>query len=175
MGEIDADRADASRLLIIGLGSAQGSDRLGWDVVSLLHSSSPWPSHQAQRITLHRCVQPARELPGLLRDYPCVILVDAVTAASTPGTIYRLSVEEMGAIQTRVSSHGLGIVETLRLAAALGELPARLRFVGLVVDPARIHPPQARELQGLVRAIAEEAEVMFRHGPDRPAAVAIDP
>ncbi len=80
-------------------------------------------------------------LPEMAR-YSRVILVDAVQAGGTPGSIYFLT-PEAGATGppdsgTPLSLHGWGVAETLRAAAILELMPEKLMIVG--VEPESLNP-----------------------------------
>jgi hydrogenase maturation protease len=62
-----------------------------------------------------------------------VVLVDAVRTGAPPGTVHRWDGEAVGRLEPRpeVSSHGLGLDTTVRLATALGRCPRRLQLLGI--------------------------------------------
>jgi hydrogenase maturation protease len=61
------------------------------------------------------------------------IVLDAVSSGAPPGAIHRLDVltERFPAEPFRGSTHGLGIVEAVQLARALGRLPGWLLVIGI--------------------------------------------
>jgi hydrogenase maturation protease len=62
-----------------------------------------------------------------------VIVVDAVSSGSPPGTIHRVDAieEELPGDVFRASTHALGLAEAVALARALGGLPRSLVVYGL--------------------------------------------
>src|SRR5512133_3782388 len=91
----------------------------------------------------------ATRVVDLLDDVDTVIVVDAVRSSSRgAGTLVRADgVEELGtALRGALSSHGLGLVEAVALAAALGTAP-RIVFHGVEVGDVTIGAP----LSGPVR------------------------
>ena len=121
-----AERAPAVR--VIGLGSPFGDDRIGWQVVALLVEDSLPAGADAVS-----CENPGRDLLPLLDGMPHVILVDALRGAGRPGEILRCTRDDLAKAPDRWSSHGLGVVDMLDLAASLGCLPARLEIIGIEV------------------------------------------
>jgi hydrogenase maturation protease len=63
------------------------------------------------------------------------VVVDAVVPAGAPGTLHRFEVRdgegEVPDRASRASSHALGVGDAVRLARALGCLPARLVVLGV--------------------------------------------
>ena len=97
-------------------------------------------------------------------DAACVILIDAMRAGGAPGTIYRLTLEELEgrakAGASDLSAHGLGVVEAVGLARAAGmRVPPT---VVLGVEPGEVafgeglSPAVEASMQRLVAAVREE-------------------
>ena len=98
------------------------------------------------------------------RDRHRVVVVDAVVAGDSPGTIHRLVLGRdpfPGATSQR-SSHGSGLAEAVALSEALGGLPTELVVFG--VEPADVTPglglssPVAAVLDDLVAMVRAEVE-----------------
>jgi len=138
--------------VVVGLGQRYGGD----DAVGL---------HVARALAEEGL--PAREaadaaaLLEILAEGRSVVLVDAVVGGGMPGTVLRLSAEDLGSIRA-VSSHGLGVAEVVKIAGRLlGAAPA-LEIVGVVVRPpapgaeglseevARAVPRAATTVRGLL-------------------------
>ena len=113
--------------LIVGVGNAfRRDDAAGLAAATRLHGLLP-----AIRVL-------AREgdLASLLDDWrgaDAVIVVDATSSGSEPGTIRRYDAHErpLPAAFTRSSTHSFGIAEAVELARALGRLPARVVVFGI--------------------------------------------
>jgi hydrogenase maturation protease len=110
----------------------------------------------------------------LLDDVDAAVVVDAIRtprAEREPGTVVRFDVRSTGVpagFRSSLSSHGLGIAETLGLAAALGTAPAVVvvgvevadTVAGAGLSPA-VHdamPQAARLVVQEARALAGRAE-----------------
>jgi hydrogenase maturation protease len=93
-----------------------------------------------------------------------VILIDAMRAGGAPGTIYRLTLEELEerakAGASDLSAHGLGVVEAVGLARAAGmRVPPTVVFgvePGSVALGEGLTPAVEAALDGLVGAVLTE-------------------
>jgi hydrogenase maturation protease len=86
---------------------------------------------------------------------PLAVVIDAVLAhPPAPGRMHRIVVDGAGGVAIRpVSSHGLGLGDSIRLASALGRMPERLI----------IHAVEAADVSlgvGLTPAVAAAAEAL---------------
>jgi hydrogenase maturation protease len=100
-----------------------------------------------------------------LETASAVILVDAIRADGTPGTIVRLDGEEVApAVATRLSPHQIGVADLLDGAHWLGRYPGRVVLLGLIpasMDLAVGLSPAVRvSLSGLVERIVDEASAL---------------
>ena len=113
---------------VIGLGSEHGSDCAGWEVVAQLKSfDSPW-------LSLLSTSDPFSIL-DIPSECKLLIVVDASLGACSPGTVQRFVWPDSRIVETGgFSSHGLGLVCALRLAATLGKLPSRVIVFAIAVD-----------------------------------------
>jgi hydrogenase maturation protease len=143
-------------LRVIGVGTREGDDAAGLLVAAQLRASGLAPG-----VEVRECQAPGRELLEELDGAFAVVLVDATRSGRAPGCVHRPDAALLaGAAQ--LSSHGLGVAEVLRLARALGRLPARLELVGIEAGEARSGEPSAAvrgaipRACGLVRDLIEE-------------------
>jgi hydrogenase maturation protease len=86
-----------------------------------------------------------------------VVVVDAVVAGRSPGTVVELdaSSAELAASGGLVSTHGVGLAEAISLARLLDRLPARLTIIGIeAASFDHLAPPSAAVAQA-VTAVAE--------------------
>lgn len=113
---------------IIGLGrSGCGDDAAGGEVVRALHGRLPADL---------RLVETTGDGLALLDAWSgCeqAIVVDAMQSGRTPGEVCRWHGRALPpeASLSRGSTHSMSFVETLRLAAALEQLPKRLEVIGI--------------------------------------------
>lgn len=110
-----------SNRLIIGIGNPdRGDDAAG--VLAARHV------HGGRVIEWADCSM----LLDLWEDADDVVVIDAMRSGAPPGTIRRFDVwsEKMPA-HAFVSSHAMGVAETVEMARALGRLPRRLIVYGI--------------------------------------------
>ncbi len=148
------------QVCILAVGSAQGDDRLGWEVVEKIRCQH-WPGVQA------RAVAAPSRLLDYLDDCQTLVVVDACRSGAAPGTMFRCAwpappVTTPGS----PSSHGFDVVEALRLADTLGRLPPRVILVGMEVESCR---PE-EELSPAVRQALPQLMSLIRQEIDRLAA-----
>jgi len=136
--------------LVAGIGSPHGADRLGWAVIDALqHASLPVP------VKLVACSLPS-ELTPLLLDASRAIVIDALLGDGPAGTIHVLRATDLPRAALRLSSHGLGLVEAVQLASALG-MPAE-RLSVLVLDVVN---PEAEIENAWIEALARRIRDML--------------
>lgn len=105
-------------ILVVGLGSPHGDDRLGWAAVDRLPAGIV-------------AVKAAGGLDLLdwLAGQDELVIIDAAVPAGRPGTVrsFVWPRDDLGAC-SGLSTHGPGLVEALQLAEALGRLPRLVRI-----------------------------------------------
>lgn len=108
------------RSWVVGLGTAFGDDRGGWDVVARLRNASP----VGTRITATSDPLAVVDAPGGCR---LLVVVDACRGAGPPGSVHRFVWPDPRLVAAgTASSHGVGLAAALQLAGALGRLPPRV-------------------------------------------------
>lgn len=65
------------------------------------------------------------------KDAERVILIDAVHSGATPGTIHRVTAQDLPANWLHCSTHAFGVAEAIALAQALGQLPRQFSILGI--------------------------------------------
>jgi hydrogenase maturation protease len=105
---------------IVGLGSPHGDDQLGWIAVDRLRMRLP------ARVCAVKAASGV-ELLEFLVGQQSVLIVDAAAPDRSPGTIrsFGWPCTEL-APHLAWSTHGLGVVEALQLAQALGRIPSQV-------------------------------------------------
>lgn len=150
------------RVRVIGCGNPDaGDDALGLVAVRALRDRVPDGVEVVE-------VGPATRVLDHLEDVDAVLVVDAVRAPGggrAAGTLVRAESDADGlpaALRGSLSSHGLGLAETVSLAAALGPVP-RVVFHGVeaadVTIGAPLSPAVAAALPALVEAVLADVAV----------------
>ena len=148
--------------IVLGIGQlAAGDDAVGLAVAREL----------AARGVAVRESADASALLALLEAGHRVVVVDAVAGGGPPGSVIRLAPEALGSGPTPLSSHGLGVAESISLARTLfgPRAVAELVIIGIAIDRPSTHAvglcpavaaavgPAADLAADLVRALAAEA------------------
>ena len=136
-------------IAVIGLGSPHGDDQLGWQVISYLEKDQTFSACCFQ-------VTHPLEIIDLIQEKRGVIVVDACRSGSLPGSVHRLvwpdsRIEGM----TSISSHGINVSESVRLAEQLGRIPEIVVF-GVEIDEIRIGHELSTLAMGRVPAITRQ-------------------
>jgi len=147
-------------LLILGLGNVLlGDDGLGAAAVARLERGYQLPC--GVRVVDGGTLGLA--LLGLLAEARHVILLDAIRDGGPPGTLVRLTGDDVApAVRDRLSPHQAGVADLLDAARLSDCYPSSVTLLGLV--PERIELELARSaavearLEDLVRATVREAQ-----------------
>jgi hydrogenase maturation protease len=106
------------------------------------------------------------DLASLLHEWQgaeAVVLIDATSSGSAPGTIRRYDAHEraLPAAFSRSSTHSFGVAEAVELARALGQLPARVVVFGIegrdFTPGEGLSPDVDAAVNEVVRRVTEEA------------------
>ncbi|MCB1736726.1 MAG: hypothetical protein KDI42_01245 [Gammaproteobacteria bacterium] len=131
-------------LTLIAVGSDIGADVVAWRVAEHLGLD-----HQ-------RCRSPITELPGMLSGRSDVVILDALLAAPGDSDVAQLlDLDEARAATPATASHGLSVIDTLRLIAEFDYLPARVDLIGLPIYTSQtsVTAPQIESLSAQVHVL----------------------
>ena len=144
---------------MIGIGNEfRGDDALG------LHVARELRSHALDGVSMMEHAGERLMLIDAWRDRECVIIVDAISSGSIPGTLryFDASSAELPRPFLRYSSHALGVAETIQLASRLQELPPRVYVYGIEGHTFGIgtplSPPVRKHIPELVETIITRVE-----------------
>ena len=137
-----------STLRILGIGSPSGDDQAGWLTVDALLAAGM----QSTTVDIQKLDRPSANLIGLLDNAARVILIDAMQSDAPVGHIRHFGADDWPAYRHGLSSHGLGVLDALALARALGSLPSRIDLYGIEIGSA--NPGEA--VASAVRAAAHQ-------------------
>jgi hydrogenase maturation protease len=125
------------KIAVIGIGqSLRGDDAVGLEAVRL------WQGRYPETANLPGLRVEVTEIPGLalldlLEGSEAAVLVDAVRSSATPGTLHRLSLDQLSSFTAdSKSAHGWGVAETLQMDRLLN--PSRqnipIRVIGIEAE-----------------------------------------
>lgn len=135
---------------IFGIGSPLGDDQAGWLTIDALLARGMG----GDEMVIEKLDRPGANLIPLLDDAGWVILVDAMRSGNQPGCIKRFDARDWPAYGRGLSSHGLGVLDALLLARALGGLPPRLDLYGIEIGPAGPGDKVGNAVQAAIRRLA---------------------
>ena len=150
---------EATRVLVAGIGNIfLGDDGFGCAVAQAL-ADTPLPEGAEVR----DFGVGGMDLAYALSSYDGAILIDAVPIGDAPGTLVVME-PKLDDERAEIETHAMDPLRVLRLARALGGLPARTLVLGC--QPARVVDPQSDEvvveLSEPVRASVAEAARLTR-------------
>lgn len=151
-----------SGIRIIGIGSPFGDDRIGWEVIDAIERGGMIAGLPSGTVTALRCSQPATDLLPMMSGADAVFLIDGVKSGAAPGVLRKVDISELCAENGKLSSHGLGVQESLALARALGLLPQAIVIYG--VEIGEVGPEQgiSREVLAAIPLLLREIETDLR-------------
>ena len=120
------------RLRVIGIGSNHGVDQVGWLACEMLQKKM-----KAYPIDWQFCRTPA-QLPELFEHCDNAVLIDALISNKPIGQVLTLSKDDLLSLSSPWSSHGIGVVEALKLTEALGRLPANYKILGITTSDSEM-------------------------------------
>ena len=145
--------ASGNRLLVVGCGNpAAGDDSAGIEIVRRLSDLGGCGCE------LRGETGPGVGLLDLLPLADVILFVDAVTSGAVPGTLYLTSLPsaelEPRALSS-LSGHGWGLVETLKLANALGRTVPRLVLLGIEAGTVTQGAPRSAAVEQAIGLVVE--------------------
>lgn len=140
-----------ARILVLGLGNVLMEDEgVGVRAVELLASRYRLPLE----VEVLDGGTAGTELLAPMRGVSCLIVADAVNTGDPPGSLVRLSGEQVQAFfQTKISSHQLGLSDLLAVLTVTGDVPREVVILGMV-------PYSLNNTLGLSPATLERLEEM---------------
>jgi hydrogenase maturation protease len=157
----DAGNKHPGVIKIIGIGqSLRGDDAAGLSAVRLwvekFHPSALPPGVQVELVEL-----PGIGLLNLLEGARLAILVDAVHSGATPGTIHRLTEDQLEPFNSGSgSAHGWGVAETLTLGRQLTpySLPPEIILIGIEAGQLELGVALSAEVEASLPQVAQLIE-----------------
>lgn len=139
--------SDAPRVLIAGLGSDWGDDRLGWVAVRRLHDALPQLSS--------RVLRSPTELLDHLADIEFLHVVDACRGAGPPGSVHRFNWPSAACSQCTLSgTHDFNLTATLEIAERLGCVPRSVTIWAIEVATSNASDDEVSFVRDLTPAVA---------------------
>jgi hydrogenase maturation protease len=145
--------ANGRRLLIVGCGNpTAGDDGAGIEILRRLSDLGGCGCE------LRDETSPGVGLLDLLPLADVILFVDAVTSGGVPGTLYLTSLPS-AELEPRalgsLSGHGWSLVETLKLANALGRTLPRLVLLGIEAGTVTQGAPRSAAVEQAIALVVE--------------------
>jgi len=149
---------DRIRVLVLGLGDVRRGDA-GAGVIAVHRVRREWIVPAWVRVVDGDTL--GLDLLALLAASERVILVDAVRASQVPGTLVRLSGDQVApAVRARLSAHQVEVADILPGGSPRERYPREVVIVGVVPATTELQlgctPDVAASLDGLVDAVIAE-------------------
>ena len=129
------------KIAVIGIGqSLRGDDGAGLEAIRQWREKHPETASRPE-IRVDASELPGLALIDLLQDMDAAVIVDAVKSSEKPGTIHRLSPDNLSAFTPDAqSAHGWGVAETLQLGCELYPTLKKLRIRLIGVEAEQVAP-----------------------------------
>jgi hydrogenase maturation protease len=146
------------KILVLGIGNlVMTDDGIGVRVVQLIAERYRFP----EQVTVLDGGTLGLDLLPQIEEARRLIIVDAVETGAPPGTLVRLSGEEIPlALETKLSPHQMGLKDLLTVSSLLGQAPEEMVLWGVQPESIemelRLSAPVAAQLEPLVGKVLEE-------------------
>lgn len=149
---------DPCRTLVVGLGNPlMADDGLGLAALERLREEWEVPAD----VTLVDGGTWGMKLLPLIEEAEELLLLDAVRAARSPGTVIRLEREELPRyFSLKISPHQIDLREVLAVAELRGRLPTRIAVIG-------VEPEVVEMRHGLSPSVETRVDEVVRAAVDR--------
>lgn len=119
---------------VIGVGSQFGADNVAQCVITRLQQDFDRASYN-NKIVFAYYDRPGISLLEYLQPFKSVHLVDAIVSGKPIGTIHRYeTIASFKKNNCLISSHNIGVAETLILGKTLGCLPDKITIHGIEIE-----------------------------------------
>ena len=144
---------------VLGIGSPFGDDQ----AIEALEKEKILEQFPKNFVFMTSCDRPGIRLLELMKGAEFVILIDAVQSGAAPGTLHRLSAEEISTGGYLVSSHDFGVASSLALACALGEVSKEIVLFGIEIPPVQVmvHPDEATLSKDVRQTVSKLVSVVI--------------
>jgi len=122
---------DLKKTIIIGIGSPQEGDNLGWKVIDKLLQDNQILLLKQRGLNLLKLDRPGLSLIERIQHYDHVLIIDAIKPDTTEQSFICLDANQLVSTSKPISSHEAGLIEAITLMKSLHELPKQLFIIGV--------------------------------------------
>jgi Ni,Fe-hydrogenase maturation factor len=151
--ETAVSQANASRVVVMGIGTAQAADNVGLQLLQQMQQDAVLAPYLADKLVLQMSQQPALDWHRYIRPGDRVFVIDALLADASTGRLVVVDGAALAPPGNTLSSHALGLHDASSLSALLGKGAEAVTVLGIGVGVEGDQPPDADELQRLAEYI----------------------
>lgn len=122
---------DLNRAAIIGIGSPNTGDELGWQMIDRLLQNNTIASLKQQGLSLLKLDRPGIALAEHIKRYDHVLIIDAMKSGDATASYVSIDASQLPSTTSQLSSHEVGVIESTALLASLQQLPEQMVIIGV--------------------------------------------
>jgi len=126
---------DLSRTAIIGIGSPHKDDDAGWKMVDQLLKNKNVTALKQKGLSLFKLDRPGITLAEHIKPYEHVLIIDAINENQTNSSFICIdahhNASHLISTSKQISSHEIGVIESVALLESLQVLPKQLVIFGI--------------------------------------------
>lgn len=116
---------------IIGIGSPQPDDMLGWHAIDALKNNRRISALESKGLSLIKLDRPGINLIEKLRPYSHILLIDALKHPTTNTSFILIDADSVESQKNQISSHETGLVESIELLKNIDQYPECILIMGV--------------------------------------------
>lgn len=125
------NHVDLSRTAIIGIGSANEGDDLGWQMIDQLLKNDVIKSLKQKGLNLFKLDRPGIALAEDMQPYEHILIIDAIKSGKTTPSFVCIDASQLTTASNQISSHEVGVIESTSILKTLQAIPEHLVIVGV--------------------------------------------
>ena len=147
-----------TNVAVIGVGSPQGADRFGWQVIEYLTNEIKLETLAPGKVRLESSDRPGAVLLDMIKGTDLALIVDAV-AGGEADRLVRLDKQELLTSDNNLSSHSFGVAEALALGQVVDMLPPNIVLYGVQTgEQTSVYTPSRQAVVAVGDAIRQEIQ-----------------
>lgn len=146
------------KLIVLGIGSPFGDDQLGWEIVKLLKQKQSLFQFFPDKLFLDYCDRPGVRLLELMKPAQTVFLIDAIKTGDKIGSLHIFKNQDIENMGSRLSTHAIGIAETMKIGAAMHELPENVILYGIEIGETPCQFNISKPIQETINKLSNQLE-----------------
>jgi len=119
--------------VVVGFGSLSGDDQAGWSAIDKLEQLKSIQNKDCDDVVFFQSKADGADWFPVVEDASEIIFIDAVYSGDDVGVIHVITDRAGLAKKFSLSSHAIGIFDSIELAEALGYLKVAYTFFGIEI------------------------------------------